>query len=577
MWRLAVLLLCLLAASAQAASTPRTIAALSPSVTLGRGAAVPFDEYEAENAVTNGIAIGPDRSFTTLPAEASGRRAVRLARVGDYVEFTLARAANAVTVRAAIPDGDTGEGYDATLGLFADDKPLGELALTSRYGWYYGSYPFSNRPADGQAHHFFDETRLLLGRLLPAGTRVRLQIRRQDRAAWYVIDLADFEHVPLPSARPPGAISLVDFGADPSGSALSSDAFERAIAAARATHRILWIPPGIFRVEKHLTVDRVHIRGAGPWYSVVRGSGLGFYGKTAPDQSTDVRLEDFAILGDVTERIDRDQVNGVGGAIGGASLIRNLWIQHTKVGLWFDGPMHGLTVSGLRILDTMADGLNFRGGVSDAVVENNFLRNTGDDGLAAWSSKQADHHIVFRRNTIISPILANGIALYGGHDLHVSGNLIADTLTEGGGLHLGNRFDAVPVSGRILFDHNIVIRSGSIDPRWHFGVGALWLYALDAPIAADVRVEDITLIDSTDEAIQFLGKPIAEIWFKRLSIRGARGPAIQIQSDGVAHLSASRATGLGAPAFRRCNREFRLTRFNNEGLIGESDAGCPLR
>ena len=66
-----------------------------------------------------------------------------------------------------------------------------------------------------------------------------------------------------------------------------------------------------------------------------------------------------------------------GGAIGGGSLIRNLWIQHTKVGLWFDGPMHGLTVSGLRILDTMADGLNFRGGVSDAVVENNFLRNTG--------------------------------------------------------------------------------------------------------------------------------------------------------------------------------------------------------
>jgi hypothetical protein len=575
MLRPLVVLLFLLSGMAHATPTLRTIAALPPAASFGRGATVPFDEYEAENAVTSGTVIGPDRTFTTLPAEASGRRAVRLGKIGDYVEFTLARPANAVTVRAAIPDGDAGEGRDAKLGLFSDGKPLGELALTSRYGWYYAAYPFSNRPADGGAHHFFDETRLLFGRLLPAGTRVRLQIRGGDQSPWYVIDLADFEKVPAPAARPRGAMSVVEFGADPSGLASSSAAFERGIAAARAKRRTLWIPPGTFRVDCHLTVDRVHIRGAGHWYSIVRGRGLGFYGKTGPDQSTDVRLEDFAILGKVTERIDRDQVNGIGGAIGGSSIIRNLWIQHTKVGLWFDGPMRGLTVSGLRILDTMADGLNFRGGVSDAIVENNFLRNTGDDGLAAWSSRAANHHIVFRRNTIIAPVLANGIALYGGRDITVSGNLVADTLTEGGGLHLGNRFDAVPASGTILFDSNIIIRSGSIDPRWHFGVGALWFYALDAPITADVRVRDTMLIDSTDEAIQFLGKPIREIWLERLSMLGAGGPALQIQSGGVAHMRGSRAVDMGQPAIRRCDRAFRLDSFGNRGLSGENAVGCP--
>ena len=568
--RLAFALLALLAGAAHAAPTPRTIAALPPAMSAGLGATVPFDEYEAENAATNAVVIGPDRTFTSLPAEASGRRAVRLGKVGDYVEFTLARPANAVTVRAAIPDGDKGEGRDVTLGLFADGKALGQLALTSRYGWYYGAYPFTNRPEDGRAHHFFDEARLLFGRTLPAGTRVRLQMRRQDRGPWYAIDLADFELVPPPLPRPAGSVAVTDFGADPTGERPATSAFAQAIAAGQARHLPVWIPPGQFRVEGHLIVDRVHIRGAGPWYAVVRGKRLGFYGKPAPDPSTDVRLEDFAILGEVTERVDHDQVNGVGGAIGGGSLIRDLWIQHTKVGLWFDGPMRGITIRDVRILDTMADGLNFHRGVSDALVENNFLRNTGDDGLAAWSHHQADHHIVFRHNTIVAPVLANGIALYGGHDIEVSGNLIADTLTEGGGLHLGNRFDAVPASGPILFADNLVVRSGSFDPRWHFGVGALWFYALDAPIAAAVTVRDTRLLDSNEEAVQFLGKPIGDVTLERLTIDGAKGPAIQLQSAGEATVTDSRIARVGTPIVLRCNRDFSLN-----GLDGDGGEGCP--
>jgi len=56
-----------------------TVAALDPALTAGRGATVPFVEQEAENATTNGTITGPDRTAYTLPAEASGRKAVKLA------------------------------------------------------------------------------------------------------------------------------------------------------------------------------------------------------------------------------------------------------------------------------------------------------------------------------------------------------------------------------------------------------------------------------------------------------------------------------------------------------------------
>jgi hypothetical protein len=82
-----------------------TVVALDPSLTAGVGSPLEFVEYEAENGTTNGRIVGPDRTFTTLASEASGRRAVLLEGQGEFVEFTLSAPANALTVRYAVPDG----------------------------------------------------------------------------------------------------------------------------------------------------------------------------------------------------------------------------------------------------------------------------------------------------------------------------------------------------------------------------------------------------------------------------------------------------------------------------------------
>ena len=119
-----------LAAPAQAAPpvpTPPSQPGTALPLAGGAGAAVPFTEYQAENARTNGTILGPDRGYTRLAAEASGRRAVAL-DAGEYVEFVLAKAANAVDIRYSIEDGP-----DAALAVAVDGRTGPRLTLTAKY------------------------------------------------------------------------------------------------------------------------------------------------------------------------------------------------------------------------------------------------------------------------------------------------------------------------------------------------------------------------------------------------------------------------------------------------------------
>ena len=554
--------------------TAATVVALDPGVTAGVGAALEFVEYEAENGVTNGRVVGPDRTFATLASEASGRRAVLLEGQGDYVEFTLSAPANALTVRYAVPDGPEGKPVDARLGVYVQSRHMTDLAVTSRYCCYYGRYPFTKHAAEGAGHHFFDHARILLAEVLPAGTVVRLTSDARSHLSWIAIDLVDFEMVPAPHHRPSRALSVVDFGADPHGKLDSREAFDKAIAAASGSTRPLWIPRGHFRLDGHVQVDHVEIAGAGPWYSVLQGDGVGLYGRDAPNPSQAVDIHDLAIIGQVNERDDHKALAGIGGALGGGSRIRDLFIQHVKVGLWLDGPFDGLIVRHVRVLDTTADGLNLHRGISGVIVEESFFRNNGDDGIASWAEKLANHDIIIRHNTVVAPILANGVAIYGGHDIAVTDNLIADTLTEGGGLHLGNRFGAVPLSGKISLDRNIVVRGGSIDPRLHIGIGAVWLFALDAPINAQIDLRTTTLLDSSQEAVLLFGRRIDGLAVNQLRVDRAGGSLIELRADGSATLSGVSATGIVDPSVRTCSAFELEWKGSNNGPNASSSQGC---
>ncbi|MFR9777198.1 glycosyl hydrolase family 28-related protein [Micromonospora sp. MS34] len=600
-----------------------TRAGLDPALVTGRGAAVDFAEQEAEHARTTGTVIGPDRAAYTLAGEASGRRAVRL-NPGQYVEFTLPAAANALTVRYSIPDAPGGGGITAPLHVTVGRGPTRTMTLTSQYAWLYNQYPFSNDPDAGllhpdwwitecgcvpaattpaptitrpfRPHHFYDEQRLLLGRTYRAGEVVRLTAPVGSGAAWTVIDLLDSQLVGPPRTVP-GAVNVLAFGADPTGRRESADAFDRAVAYARRGHRTLYLPPGTYQVNRHVIVDDVTIVGAGSWYTIVKGrevaldtpapdgsvhAGVGFYGRDAADGgSSNVHLADFTVEGDVRERIDDDQVNAIGGALS-RSTIDGLYLHHTKVGMWFDGPMTDLRVTDIVIADQIADGVNFHTGVTNSAVSHTFVRNTGDDGLAMWSEGTADAHNTFDHNTVQSPVLANGIALYGGADNTISANLIADPVREGSAIQVGSRFGAEPFTGHLWITDNTTVRAGSYELNWNIGLGAIWFYALDRSIDADIQVVGDAFLDNTYNAIMLVSDwpvkdtvSISNVHFRDVRVDGTGTSVVSARTAGSASFANVDARNVGAVGVNNCG-SFHFTPAGSEFQLtdlGGNDGG----
>ncbi len=600
-----------------------TRAGLDPALVAGRGATVDYVEQEAEHGRTTGTVIGPDRSAYTLAGEASGRRAVRLLP-GQHVELTLPRPTNALTVRYSIPDAPGGGGITAPLRVSVGHAPARTMTLTSQYAWLYNQYPFTNDPGSDllhpdwwitecacvpaattpapviskpfRPHHFYDEQRLLLGRTHRAGEVVRLTAPRGTAAAWTVIDLVD-AHLVAPPRVVPRAVNALSFGADPTGRRESADALDRAVAYARRVDRPLYLPPGTYQVNRHIVVDDVTIAGAGSWYTIVRGrevtldtpapdgsrhTGVGFYGRDAADGgSSEVHLSGFAIEGDVRERIDTDQVNAIGGALN-HSTIDGLYLHHTKVGMWFDGPMTGLRVTNTVIADQIADGLNFHTGVTRSSVTNSVVRNSGDDALAMWSEGTANASNTFAYNTVQSPVLANGIALYGGADLTVAHNLIADPVREGSAIQVGSRFGAEPFTGRLRITGNTTVRAGTYDLNWNIGLGAIWFYALDRSIDADILVSGDAYLDSTYNAIMLVSDwPVKDsvridnVRFRDIRVDGAGTSVVSARTAGGASFANVDARNVGAVGVNNCG-SFHFTPAGSEFALtdlGGNDGG----
>jgi parallel beta-helix repeat protein len=187
-------------------------------------------------------------------------------------------------------------------------------------------------------------------------------------------------------------------------------------------------------------------------------------------RALNVTVTDLGIEGQSTMRCGGPYM-GVAGSFGGGSLFQNIRIRHTNVGVWMLGdtstaegsPHDDVHWVGISVHNTFAGGI-IHHRFSGVTVTSSHIRYSGDDGMAIWSGEDeatADARCTLRNNHISLNTQGSGISIYGGHDLLVTGNTIADNLYSGCGIEVcAGRFSPVPL-GKVRIIGNEITRGGS--------------------------------------------------------------------------------------------------------------------
>jgi hypothetical protein len=256
--------------------------------------------------------------------------------------------------------------------------------------------------------------------------------------------------------------------------------------------------------------------------------------------------------------------------------------------------MHDVAISNTVIADQIADGINFHQGVTNSSVTNSFIRNTGDDALAMWSEKVGGHPELedagntFDHDTVQTPTLANGVAIYGGENNTVSNSVVADPVREGSGLHAGTRFNSTPFAGTLAFTNNTVLRAGSFELNWNIGLGAIWLFALEGSLDADIEVVGDTFLQSTYNAILAVSDwpvkdlyTISNVHFRDIHIDGTGTSVLSARAAGSASFQNVDARNVGAVGINSCGSfhftgagsEFSVTDLGGNDSFGTNTTG----
>jgi hypothetical protein len=495
----------LLISTAAFAATPAFAASRS---TRPVGADMAWTTYQAEAMKTSGTVMGPTYGPFRVENESSNGTCVKL-EGGQSVEFAVVAPANALVVRFSLPDAPEGSGMADVLTLRRNGEKIADIALSSRFAWVYGAYPFTNNPADGKPRHFYDEVRL---KDVPLAKGDVVTLTKTGSAPYCILDLVDLELVAPPLPRPADALSLTDFGADGKGERDDTDALRSLLAAAASQKKIAYVPAGHYTLTGDIEMpSNVTLQGAGMWHTTFVGDEALY-----PQANRRLRfkltgeaskLADFALDGRLKYRNDSEQNDGIFGAHGKNCTVSRLWIEHTKVGLWFY-VCRNIRVEDCRMRNLFADGINLCVDTSDCVVENCSTRNTGDDCFAIWPApsdqgftqvSRAPGNNVIRRCTGELPSLAQGASIYGGANNRIEDCLFTD-IASGCGILISTTFETANdtidnnFSGTTVVENCVLERCGGYDHGWTWR--AALQIALHRKSISGLRIRNVRIEDS---------------------------------------------------------------------------------
>jgi fibronectin type 3 domain-containing protein len=476
----------------------RSESTLSSSITVGIGAVMPYDMYEAESGTPGGgsTILAPNRTIGDPAGEASGRQAVSMP-VNGTVTWTTREATNTIVARFSIPNGSTG-----TLAVYNGSTQVGTINLVSTYEWLYGSDTAPTKTVGPGPRHIYDEANAMLNTTVAAGSTLQIV-----NTSSVVVDL-DFMQLELATAVPnPNPSTYVTV----SGS--DENAIQTAISTASSSSTAVgvYIPAGTYAMSGKLQLSQkaLNIVGAGPWFTQLvapqntTNTDIGFTISGAA--ATGTQLSNFALFGNYNTRQDGQ---GQPFQLTNATnvTINNVWDEHTVVMVWGNNVLNS-TLTNLRIRDTFADGVNLSNNSQGNLVSNCESRATGDDSFALFNAQDVHAGNVtnntFQNLTSMLTWRAAGVACYGGFSNTFQNIRVADTLVYSGltisSLNFGISF--VGFSGTTAFNNFELVRCGG--NFWGDQVfPALWLFAATDTFTG-IQVSNVDIEDPTYDGIMF--------------------------------------------------------------------------
>jgi hypothetical protein len=517
---------------------------------LPRGAyQLPYTRYEADNAVLDGgatIQSSPQFIQTDIASEASDQRYVSLSANNASIEWTVSATAQGVDLRFTMPDDNTGNGRNGSLGLYVNGTKVKDIALSSYWAYqYFPQYDPVQTPG-GKTFMRFDEVHFRLATALNAGDKIMIKKDNGD-ALTYGVDFLELEPVPPALSQPANYLSITDYGAVANDQNDDFAAFNACISAAAAQGKNVYIPAGRFLLSDKLSLNtsNIKIQGAGIWYTeVFFSTDKQFYGGIFA-RASNVEISHFTLATQNNDRLKYDEVNprlpgemyktykGFMGTYGTGSRIHDIWVEHFECGFWiagYDAPYPvdittDLQISKCRIRNNYADGVNFCQGTSNSIVEQCSLRNNGDDALAVWPNNAAGVNVtcrndIFRYNTVENTWRAGGAALFGGtgHEIHhslfkdgVAGSAIRFT-NDFGGFTFEYPGDVIRVY------ENTITGCGTSYDLWDQKRGAIEFYAGQGIF--NLQFDNNTILRSQRDAIQMYGNNFHHLVFNNTIIDG---------------------------------------------------------
>ena len=234
----------------------------------------------------------------------------------------------------------------------------------------------------------------------------------------------------------------------------------------------------------------------------------------------------------------------------------------------------------------------YQGAVTGSTIENNFIRNSGDDGIALWSASAADTNDTVTQNTVDSPGLANNLGVYGGGSRRPDHQQPAARHVEyGGGLEISQNYGSVAFAGTLMISGNEFARTGQFDPGWDYGTGAIWIYPKEGSINSTINISSNTFLNSPYEAFMFQnsnaysgsatlnppssGNSVNGVNITNNTVTNVGTFVFQDQAPGSATVSGTTATGVGDAGIFSCGSGFTLNQGSGNSGFGSTVCQMP--